>query len=261
MRVWTFGGSTSEYPWPTWADIIIDHANNLGYRGENWGLCGAGNQLIHTKVMECHAKNKLGPDDWVFICFVPFFRESWFTEERGWYCPGRLQDNTVNNHRFKNIKYIINPSHYAMRDCAAISAIILSLKSLGVNFKFWFDHTLYEPDQTLAKSKKFNFDVVLDTYKDLIKPTCPPLPGIVYRKYKFDSVWDGLSAQPEIHPTPLEYLNYIQENLVSTVPWLNDGIHPQTLEFTNLWESKVRKSDTIYLKDLGWKVSQTTQWN
>ena len=260
MRVWTFGGSTTEYPWPTWADILVDHVKHQGNQGENWGLCGASNLLIQSKVMECHAKNTLTSKDWVFICFTPFFRDVWHTEEKGWHCPGRLKDNTVPHHRIKDKKFIISPEHYAMRDCAAISSIILSLKQLGVNTCFWYDHDLYKPDPMLAKSNKFNFDHVLDTYQHLITPTHASLQGIIYRKYKFDSIWEGVPSQPEVHPTPKEYLTYVNDNLVNSIPWLNNGINQKTLEFVDHWEYKIRDSDTILLNKLGWNNLLANQW-
>jgi hypothetical protein len=260
MRIWTFGGSTTDYPWPTWADIVIDHAKHLGYQGENWGICGASNPLIQTKVMECHAKNNLGPNDHVFICFTPFFRDAWHTEEKGWHCPGRLKDNTVAHHRIKDLKFIISPEHYVMRDCAAIASTIMSLRHLGVNLYFWYDHELYKADSDLLKIKKFNFDQVLEKYKNLIAPTHISLQGIIYRKYKFDCIWDGVPPQPEVHPTPKEYLEYIQNNLVPRVDWMKGGVCQQTLDFVDHWESKIRSSDTVRLSDLGWKKDTASQW-
>lgn len=264
MRVWTFGGSTTEYPWPTWADILIHNAQSLGYQGANWGRCGASNSYIVSRIMECHAKNTLGKDDWVFVCFTPFFRESWYVENKGWHLPGRVPDNTVSDVIGTKKTFYIDPAHYAMRDCSSILSIKLALEALGVNYAFWFDHDMYLPNEKLAKSEQFNFDTVLKTYENLIKPTHKPMQGLVYRKYKFDSYWlyesKPPSPQPEVHPTPKEYSDYVEKNLVPTVEWLSTGLHPETVKFVNEWEIKIRASNSINLTETGWKVPQEGQW-
>jgi hypothetical protein len=77
-RLFTFGCSFTEYRWPTWADIIGQSFEHY----ENWGLCGSGNYLISSRVMECNHVNKLTKDDVVIVMFtsiprIDFYNKNW----------------------------------------------------------------------------------------------------------------------------------------------------------------------------------------
>lgn len=259
MRLFTFGCSMTEYPWPTWADILVHDLQSKGHTAENWGKCGAGNQYIFAKIMECHLKNNLGPNDWVLVCWTSFFRNDYYVEDRGWYLPGKLQDNTVIHHKRKDTKYHIDPSHYAMRDCASIAAVKLMLESLGVNLVFWYWNDLHIPDADLAKHEKLNFDKVVNEYSKFISTDVPIMKGLNYRNYKFKSFWPGQSPIAEVHPTPADYLEFIKESLADKIPWIN--LSDETQQFVNTWQDKILSfKGVVDLGNTGWKAPEVKQW-
>jgi hypothetical protein len=263
MRLWTFGCSMTEYPWPTWADILVEYCKKENIQAENWGMCGSGNQAIVTKILECHAKNNLGPNDYVLVCFTSFFRNDYYVEEKGWYLPSRLQDNIIKHHRLKNKELHISPVHYVMRDCASIASVKLALNQLGVNFMFWFWNDQHVPDQNLAKLPVLNFDKVLSTYDELIKTDIPDLQGVIYRPFKFNSFFrgNGCPPEPEIHPTPLEHYAYLKNNIVDKLEWIDKNKFNDIEVFVNYWQRKIESYEgTIDLEGLGWKVDRNINW-
>ena len=262
MRVWTFGCSMTEYAWPTWADILINHCKEQGHQAENWGRSGAGNQFIIAKIMECHAKNTLGPDDYVLVCFSSFFRNDYYVQERGWYLPGRLQDNTVKHHKKKEIAYHIDPIHYAIRDCSSIASIKLALENLGVKFLFWFWNDHHIPVEEFASNDAATFDTVTLTFKELIRTDIPNLDGVVYRKFKFDSFYNEQSPAPEIHPLPSEHLKFVKDNLLDRLDWIDKDTFINTEKFVEDWENKIKSyNGSVALDTTGWKIERKNQWN
>jgi len=263
MRLWTFGCSMTEYAWPTWADILVKYCHEGDIQAENWGMCGSGNQAIVTKILECHAKNKLNSDDWILVCFSSFFRNDYYVDNGVWYLPSRLQSDVIKHHRNKNRELKISPIHYAMRDCASIASVRLALESLGVNFLFWFWNSQHIPDLDLATTEKLNFDKVLVTYNDLIKTDIQDLNGVVFRNFKFNSFFkgNGQAPEPEIHPTPREHYEYIENNLISKLPWVNKEKFKKLSEFVDHWENKISNfNGEIDLENTGWKVQRNKEW-
>lgn len=260
MRVWCFGCSFTRYFYPTWADILIKEAKQRNHFGENWGSCGKGNLYISIKIQECHARNNLGKDDWVFVCWSNYFREDVYSKKRGWHTPDFLfrqseyKNGTANG--FGSIKY------YAIRDLSLIQSTSLSLKALGVN-QFHFSilpmtggdreinevNSVYLP-QFDAPPMMESLDLMLqeeDAKKNRIRTFPPENPS---------------DSMEEWHPLPCEHLDYVKKYLSPKVNWLNNGITESTEKFIDLWEHKIRSMpEPIDLEKLGWEIDKiSTQW-
>lgn len=251
MRIWCFGCSFTQYFYPTWADILIHQAKQQQSSGENWGSVGKSNLYIANKVQECHARNKLGANDWVFICWTNYFREDTYTAKRGWHTPRFIfqqteyHDGTVNG--FGSAKY------YAMRDLAQIQATRLSLQALGVN-QFHFN-ILPMQGGDLAIDEVFNvYNLKFDA-----PPMMESLNLLVQddeaKKHRIRShpPEDSSDVMEEWHPLPWEHLAYIKKHIQPKVNWLNTEVTDSTETFVDSWKNKLLSMpDPVDLGKTGW---------
>jgi hypothetical protein len=267
MRIWTFGCSFTEFDWPTWADILINHVGHNGGSGKNWGRCGAGNQYIATKIWECNARHRFTPDDWVFICWTGFTREDRYTTERGWQSPGNLGNQDIYNDNF--IRAWADEKHYAMRDAMLIQSTQLALSKLGVNFLNWTMQPIKQKTGAFSFFTSDSTDEVFDLYNlQFDGPSMMVFNNTVDQrpergKHRIQTRWDdNCQPIPEWHPYPWEHLNYINSNLVDKVSWLADGIHPSTLKFVSHWKRQITAMpQPILLNSINWKpITDSKQW-
>lgn len=259
MRIWCFGCSFTRYFYPTWADILIHDVEQRGYYGENWGSCGKGNLYIATKVMECHARNQLGPDDYVFICWSNYFREDVHTPKLGWHTPRHVftqtqyNDGTVNG--FGSSMY------YAMRDLALIQSTQLSLKALGVQ-QYHFSIL------PLAGGDK-GIDTVYNVYRTNLDGP-PMMESLDLMLQDDDAKRNRLRSFPpenpvdvmeEWHPLPHEHLDYISKYIQPKVNWLNTGVTENTNVFVDNWKDKLfSMPQPVDLGATGWEMEEIKQW-
>jgi hypothetical protein len=71
-RLFTFGCSFTQWPWPTWADII---AYDLAIPHQNWGVSGLGNAGMHSRLLECDLRNTFTKDDIILVVWSSWSRE------------------------------------------------------------------------------------------------------------------------------------------------------------------------------------------
>ena len=259
MRIWTFGCSFTQYFYPTWADILVHEAVQQGSYGENWGSCGKGNLYIANKVQECHARNTLGKDDWVFICWSNYFREDSHTDKLGWHTPKFIfqqtsyKDGTVNG--FGSAKY------YAMRDLALIQSTQLSLQALGVNQFHFSILPLLGGDNSINE--------VGNIYK--LELQGPPMMEVLdlmlqdekTKKNRLKSFppCNVSDCMEEWHPLPWEHLEYIKKYIQPKVNWLNTSIAESTEKFVDSWKNKILSMpQPVDLGATGWKAKKINQW-
>jgi hypothetical protein len=257
MRVWSFGCSFTQYLWPTWADIIIHHANTLGNEGHNLGRCGAGNQFIASRVWECNAKYKFSSDDWVFICWSGFNREDRFTQQKGWVTPGNVHVQDIfGTELLQNWAY---DRHYAMRDAMLITSTVKGLQQLGVNVVTWHMNPIRQLIGDYAIPATGIIDII-DTYELGSKfPSMMEFMGTVNQDQKLhDSrlrvTWDGSHVIPEFHPTPAEHLSYLQTYICDEIPWMK-LLNQSTIDFAMYWEDRIKKMTPPVLltnENTGW---------
>jgi len=259
MRIWTFGCSFTQYFYPTWADILIHEVNQHNHSGENWGRCGRGNLYIANKVQECHARNKLNKDDWVFICWSNYFREDAHTDKLGWHTPGQVfkqtqyTDGTVNG--FGSAKY------YAMRDLALIQSTRLSLQALGVN-QFHFSIL------PMSGGDK-NISAVFDTFQPTFDGPAM-MESLNLMLQDEDTKRNRLRSFPpenpidtlaEWHPLPWEHLDYLEKYIKPRITWLNNGVTDSTKHFVDIWKNKILSmQQPVNLGATGWKQKNLNQW-
>lgn len=85
-RFFAFGCSWTHFVWPTWARIIAD---DLAIPFENWGVTGAGNQVIQSRLVECDLRNNLTDSDLVIVEWTSWSREDRYLDGQ-WKCGGNI---------------------------------------------------------------------------------------------------------------------------------------------------------------------------
>ncbi len=259
MRIWCFGCSFTEYFYPTWADILIHEVEQQGFYGENWGSCGKGNLYIANKVQECHARNTLGKDDWVFVCWSNYFREDSYTDKMGWHTPRYIfqqkeyRDGTVNG--FGSAKY------YAMRDLALIQSTKLSLQALGVNQYHFSILPMTGGDRGMdlvseLYNPKFDGPAMMECLNLMLQDKKT-------KKHRLKTHPPGnvSDSMEEWHPLPWEHLTYIERYISPKINWLNTGVKESTKEFVDSWKNKLLSMpQPIDLSATEWKSKIINQW-
>lgn len=283
MRVFAFGCSLTQYFYPTWADILITHYEDTHEApGMNWGRSGAGNMYISTRIWEANAVHKFTKDDIILIQWSNMFREDRYHEDNGWYCPGGFGERN-----YKKEKFVLNGFEYedemqwtdqlhcVMRDCALITSTKTALEQIGCTvvdtcFREWKEGLESRPFEKETLLTYENQGTIIDTYGDKVIPKVKPIlnalgfettdeffktrPLCVPLKDNEDAFKTHLL--PEIHPLPLEHLEYV-EKFVAPVLGI-EKLHDNAYDLANKYNDKIKDKDVIVLKDLAWANLEQT---
>lgn len=268
-RVFTFGCSFTEFPWPTWADIVIKHAETevSGVVGENWGRIGAGNLYIASRIWECHAKNKLTPDDYVFVCWSALNREDRYVDG-AWQTPGLVNENI---YKREFIEKYVDTTFYAMRDCALIKSTQLALTQLGVTNIHFSMVGLIQSNPWLPFLTPSTSDKVVKTHD--LHFDCEPMMQVLGLEEQSErtapsrvkTYWPGSQPLPEWHPTPEEHKKYLNTQVISKVDWLKNGLNESANKLVDDYTSKIKSFNgepfELRPETLGWyQKSITPKW-
>lgn len=129
-RLFTFGGSTTEFTWPTWADILGREFDQF----ENWGKNGSGNSYQMYSLAECHKRNSIDKHDTVIILWVSIDRDDRWKDGE-WQSHGGVF-NGYEPFNGNYIKKFADPFGYLIRDLAVISATKQLLDNIGCRWYF-----------------------------------------------------------------------------------------------------------------------------
>lgn len=80
-RFFAFGCSFTKYEWVTWADIISHSLHLQGYQCYNYGIGGAGNELIFKSIVAADLKHKFTEDDIIMVLWSSWSREDRYHSE------------------------------------------------------------------------------------------------------------------------------------------------------------------------------------
>tara|TARA_B100000925_G_C22003310_1_gene472376 strand:+ start:1696 stop:2559 length:864 start_codon:yes stop_codon:yes gene_type:complete len=281
MRIFAFGCSLTQYFYPTWADILIHQYKLKGFQGSNWAKSGAGNMYINMRLWEANTIHKFTKDDIILLQWSSMFREDRYHMGQGWWTPGNFGRMTVtddhafvlNNFRYESAWIWADVMHCTMRDCALISATHKALENIGCKvistsfrdpFEGWEDAPKHF-NQHNPKLELEDVGAVLESYKDDIATSCPPIlnalnfgttqeffdtrpKSIPSRKEK-----DAHMLLPELHPLTHEAADFINEYI--------EKLSPETEDFVADWKEQLTNKDPIYLEDLKWFNSEKIGWS
>jgi len=214
-RLYTLGCSFTQYwRWPTWADALGREFEHF----ENWGLCGAGNSYILWSLTECNQRNKLGPDDEVWIMWTNTSREDRYVDGR-WLEGGNIYWSAGSTMPAEYVKKFADERGYLIRDLANITAAKHLLDHWGCKYRFlsMVPMTLTNestghgnnPAQPNAETQD-----VLNFYKDTLDIIGPSVQETIFGGSWWTSrpgIPDNFdSSQRDFHPTPEEHVEYFE---------------------------------------------------
>ena len=95
-RAFFFGCSFTSYNWPTWADAVGHTLHSQGYEYYNFGLPGAGNDLIFKTMMRARHEYNITSDDLVIVMWTSWNREDRYLINDWGDAAWQLQGNVLN---------------------------------------------------------------------------------------------------------------------------------------------------------------------
>lgn len=129
-RLFTFGCSYTNYQWPTWADFIGSTYKHY----ENWGQPGSGNNMIASKLYECHYVNNINKDDTVLIMLSSCDRFDYIDNDSKWCTGGNIYGK---NHTLQGYftKVAWNQENALYSTWYNVNTMITLLESIGCKYK------------------------------------------------------------------------------------------------------------------------------
>ncbi len=281
MRIFAFGCSLTQYFYPTWADILIQQYKNKGYKGSNWAKSGAGNMYINMRLWEANTIHKFNKDDIILLQWSSMYREDRYHMGKGWWTPGNFSRQTIqsdskfilNNYFYENTWKWADIMHCTMRDCSIISATHKALEAIGCKiystyfrdpFEGWEDAPKHF-NKTNPKLELEDVGAVLESYRQDIKTTCPPILNAL----NFGTDEDFFITRPksvpslkeehkhmnihELHPLTHEAAQFVEEHV--------EPLSTETKQFVNEWKEKLTSNDPIILEDLQWHNKDKIGWS
>ena len=212
-KLYTFGCSFTQYwRWPTWADALGMDSEQF----ENWGLCGAGNSYILWSLIECNQRNRLGPNDEVWIMWTNTSREDRYVGDR-WLEGGNVYWSAGSSLPAEYVKKFACERGYLIRDMANIAATKQLLDHWGCQYRFLsmvpFAHSNehsdlgYNPDDTKTEDAD-----VRALYKDILDTIGPSVLDVVFGGDWTSRPGIACNFDPrrrDFHPTPAEFVEYM----------------------------------------------------
>lgn len=237
-RFFAFGCSFTQYYWPTWADIVSKEFKE----SYNYGCNGAGNFFIYQSLIEAILRHKINKDDLVMVMFSNVTREDRFTKNRGWITPGNLYFQNEYDEKFT--KNYMCDHGYLMRDLNLVTGCILALDSIGCDYKF-MSMVPFNSKQSDG-IKMSEIDYLLKFYKTTLDTVEPSVLDTIFK-----GDWNTRQPRPvynvswqkekyvDNHPTPSEYLEYLQ-TIISNIQF-----NEPTLKFVQQSNQQVLSKDFI----------------
>jgi len=265
-RLFTFGCSFTEYPWPSWADLTSVAFDYY----ENWGCRGIGNKAIAERIAEAHVKHKFCQDDTIIVQWSSHLRHDWYHVHRvpnnrfaGWKTAGSIfsgQNLDVFTQQWLDL-FFYEPA-YVMHTLHSIILTQGFLESLGVK---WYM-------TSIGDIRKLGTDIdVAEKYGETLKSTSKEIsidqlhpqlrshtrsiwvdhadhwlePIHSFTKSCQEHAWwfsDGKSngsKWQETHPSTLQYSLWIKKSLADKISLL-----PQHLDKIDKITSTVEKLKT-----------------
>jgi len=210
-RFFAFGCSFTEYTWPTWADLIAKEIPDY----YNFGMMGAGNQLIFNKLIQANIRYKFDKDDLVIVMWTNCAREDRYVES-GWIRPGNIYSQPMYDANF--VKKFSCPRGYLIRDLATINATDIILSGIGCGYDFLSMVPMTQANQYDMEFDTDNIGDVIDLYRKTIDKI---KPNVYENIFKCD--WHtgdpiminyGTDKKPiinlDLHPSPRIHLKYLK---------------------------------------------------
>lgn len=229
-RLFTFGCSSTFYPWKTWADILGEEYDEF----TNFGQINGGNDQIFFNIIRANKQHKFTKQDTVAVCWTHPLRKDEYKINK--WVPKKRPP--VDDHGWKSwFRSGINPDEQWLKTLSYISAANILLPTISKYICFSVvDYGLgstYTPWQNTEIDQLFkteihqfadkNFDTVFGVSTDR---ECK-------NRISLDIRPQDPSGGLDDHPTPKEHL-YFLENI------MNISISESTLQKVEQWEKAIK---------------------
>lgn len=221
-RLFTFGCSFTNYPWPTWANIV---ASELDIPFWNYAEGGAGNQYIFNMIMQADALHKFTKDDAIMICWSSVTREDRYINDE-WQLYGNIFNNPAASAQgiwgslpwSRAQKFLANwgdPTGFLVRDLAFVKASVELINSRGCQLT-QLSMMGFQLEDT--RDEAIEVDNMLGlTYGQYIDQINPSFYQVLWdndlgNKQKINLDLVGKQYK-DMHPWPMEHMNYIEKVL------------------------------------------------
>ena len=230
-RFFAFGCSLTKYNWPTWADIIATEVSEY----YNYGQSGGGNLFIANSVVEANLTHKFTQDDLVIVMWSSVSREDRYKNNK-WETPGNIYTQSDIDmdfvHKWSDDRF------YLMRDLALIEQTRVYLENLPCDTDM-LKMVDFEEIKIEDNIKGNHLEDIIRTYSSTINSVKPAIVDVVYNGvWPIIPIkgWGGNGQSADYHPTPLGYLEYL-ENFYS----ITDGMKQYAKEY----DAKVFECNTL----------------
>jgi len=226
-RLFAFGCSFTNYVWPTWADLLGQEFESY----YNYGRPGAGNLFITVMLGEALARFNINHDDTVMIMWSNVTREDRYVDK--WLNPGNIF--TQNDYSEEFVKKYITVKGCYIRDLGLVQVTRTLLDNIGCKYHFMsmIDMTSYHQWEYNDDSKQMKeiFKVYQNTL-DICKPSVFKVL-FNYDWYKGKPIWPNERKRKDIHPLPLEHIEYINK-VLPEYKFSDKTIEVATIEHNNI---------------------------
>jgi hypothetical protein len=205
MALYTFGCSFTEYPWPTWADIIGYDYKHF----ENWGKCGTGNEYSFLSLVEVLNSRSITSNDNIMICWSSLTRID-VRRDGHWDGKGNIFKSDVPR---TIINFIYNDEGFAYKSIQYVLSACMLLSKINVRWKMFFmsdffdeKHEGYKSESTLREY----FYKQLAQYGDHILRV-PMWQSLINDPKKMYTAMGprGYGPHEDYHLTPISHVKYI----------------------------------------------------
>jgi hypothetical protein len=241
-RLRAFGCSYTCYSWPTWADLLCYHFDQI----ENWAMPGIGNRAISEIVAEANTRHPFTKDDVVIVQWSSHLRNDFYNIEKlsdrmpGWQTAGSIFNyKNVGLYDKKWIEtFFYEPAYFmhTLNSIALVQSLLEStectwymtsmgdLSMLGADMRSpsganygettkIVDHisdkkTAWEMIPNLLPYRKPLFEDRKDRWLTPFETHCKTMTNLTY-KFPYS---DGTIFE-DLHPSPLQSLSYIELEL------------------------------------------------
>ena len=248
-RLFTFGCSFTDYPWPSWADLTSVAFDYY----ENWGCRGVGNKAIAERIAEAHIKHKFCQDDTIIVQWSSHLRHDWYHAHlypngrpKGWKTSGSIftsQNSDVFTRQWVDL-FFYEPA-YVMHTLHNIILTQGFLKSLGVKWYMTSIGDIRKLGTDIDITRKYG-ECLKSTSKELSIDQLHPQFGSHTRSIWLDHAEHWLepinqftkscqqhawwfsesngSKWQETHPSTLQHSLWVKKNLADKVSLLPDHL-------------------------------------
>lgn len=203
-RVFAFGCSFTNYVYPTWADIIFNEIDGECY---NYGLSGAGNLLITTRIAEANTRFNFCETDLILVMYTTAFREDRWIDGT-WVAHGNIFNQGYYDKDF--VKNYVDPTGCLIRDLALIEMSSRYIKSLPCDNLILKASPLEQECTYMLEDDIYN--KVFELYRTVWDSMPTSLQETIFPngwEVRSESIYEGKVFR-DMHPITSDYYEYLK---------------------------------------------------